>query len=150
MPELKLFCEDAKNSSTVITNAWYQLLLPFLSSSLWCAISNLFDGWKHWSVATVQKKQNNWNREGGHILFHGTGYLVWGILFSVSRRLFILGSYERETYVHCTLELSSHQWKEKTRSSIKRVSNISPLFSATFCCYSEGGKKRHTVTCKKY
>ncbi|CAB1426599.1 unnamed protein product [Pleuronectes platessa] len=37
-------------------------------------------------------------------------------------RLFILGSYDRETYVHCTLELSSHQWKEKTRSSIKRVS----------------------------
>lgn len=38
-------------------------------------------------------------------------------------RLFILGSYDRETYVHCTLELSSHQWKEKTRSSIKRVSS---------------------------
>ncbi|XP_068584261.1 PDZ domain-containing protein 8 [Cebidichthys violaceus] len=36
-------------------------------------------------------------------------------------RLFILGSYDRETYVHCTLELSSHQWKEKTRSSIKRT-----------------------------
>ncbi|KAI9525113.1 hypothetical protein NQZ68_012627 [Dissostichus eleginoides] len=36
-------------------------------------------------------------------------------------RLFILGSYDRETYVHCTLELSSHQWKEKTRSSIKQV-----------------------------
>uniref|UniRef100_A0A3Q2Z5V2 PDZ domain containing 8 n=1 Tax=Hippocampus comes TaxID=109280 RepID=A0A3Q2Z5V2_HIPCM len=39
-------------------------------------------------------------------------------------RLFILGSYERETYVHCTLELSSHQWKEKTRSSIKRTEVI--------------------------
>ncbi|XP_077585582.1 PDZ domain-containing protein 8 [Stigmatopora nigra] len=38
-----------------------------------------------------------------------------------SSRLFILGSYDRETYVHCTLELSSHQWKEKTRSSIKRT-----------------------------
>lgn len=33
----------------------------------------------------------------------------------------ILGSYDRETYVHCTLELSSHKWKEKTRSSIKKV-----------------------------
>ncbi|KAL6101454.1 pdzd8 [Pungitius sinensis] len=39
-------------------------------------------------------------------------------------RLFILGSYDRETYVHCTLELSSHQWKEKTRSSIKRTEVI--------------------------
>ncbi|XP_061141184.1 PDZ domain-containing protein 8 isoform X2 [Syngnathus typhle] len=39
-------------------------------------------------------------------------------------RLFILGSYERETSVHCTLELSSHQWKEKTRSSIKRTEVI--------------------------
>nr|XP_006630521.1 PREDICTED: PDZ domain-containing protein 8 [Lepisosteus oculatus] len=34
-------------------------------------------------------------------------------------RLFILGSYDRETYVHCTLELSSSEWKEKARSSIK-------------------------------
>lgn len=42
-------------------------------------------------------------------------------------RLFILGSYDRETYVHCTLELSSHEWKEKTRSSIKRVG--SPSFN---------------------
>lgn len=40
-------------------------------------------------------------------------------------RLFILGSYDRETYVHCTLELSSQQWKEKPRSSIKQV-----------CCFS--------------
>uniref|UniRef100_A0A671USR3 PDZ domain containing 8 n=1 Tax=Sparus aurata TaxID=8175 RepID=A0A671USR3_SPAAU len=39
-------------------------------------------------------------------------------------RLFVLGSYERETYVHCTLELSSYQWKEKTRSSIKRTEVI--------------------------
>uniref|UniRef100_A0A3B4VHH7 PDZ domain containing 8 n=1 Tax=Seriola dumerili TaxID=41447 RepID=A0A3B4VHH7_SERDU len=39
-------------------------------------------------------------------------------------RLFILGSYDRETYVHCTLELSSNQWKEKTRSSIKRTEVI--------------------------
>ncbi|XP_059929889.1 PDZ domain-containing protein 8 [Gadus macrocephalus] len=36
-------------------------------------------------------------------------------------RLFILGSYDRETYVHCTLELSSCEWKEKTRSSIKKT-----------------------------
>ncbi|XP_062375244.1 PDZ domain-containing protein 8 [Sardina pilchardus] len=34
-------------------------------------------------------------------------------------RLFILGSYDRETYVHCTFELSGREWKEKTRSSIK-------------------------------
>ncbi|XP_024916445.1 PDZ domain-containing protein 8 isoform X2 [Cynoglossus semilaevis] len=39
-------------------------------------------------------------------------------------RLFILGSYDRETYVHCTLELSSTQWKEKTRSSIKQTEVI--------------------------
>ncbi|KAJ8359607.1 hypothetical protein SKAU_G00161320 [Synaphobranchus kaupii] len=39
-------------------------------------------------------------------------------------RLFILGSYERKAYVHCTLELSSHEWKEKTRSSIKRTEVI--------------------------
>ncbi|KAK7901735.1 hypothetical protein WMY93_018504 [Mugilogobius chulae] len=36
-------------------------------------------------------------------------------------RLFILGSYDRETFVHCTVELSSNQWKEKTRSSIKQT-----------------------------
>lgn len=41
-----------------------------------------------------------------------------------SSRLFILGSYDRETYVHCTVELSSHQWKEKTRSSIKQTEVI--------------------------
>ncbi|KAL6478396.1 hypothetical protein MHYP_G00142310 [Metynnis hypsauchen] len=34
-------------------------------------------------------------------------------------RLFILGSYDREMYVHCTFELSSHEWREKPRSSIK-------------------------------
>ncbi|KAM8860309.1 PDZ domain-containing protein 8 [Spinachia spinachia] len=39
-------------------------------------------------------------------------------------RLFILGSYDRDIYVHCTLELSSQQWKEKTRSSIKRTEVI--------------------------
>uniref|UniRef100_A0A671QE41 PDZ domain-containing protein 8-like n=1 Tax=Sinocyclocheilus anshuiensis TaxID=1608454 RepID=A0A671QE41_9TELE len=39
-------------------------------------------------------------------------------------RLFILGSYERETYVHCTLELSSDEWREKTRSSIKETEVI--------------------------
>lgn len=36
-------------------------------------------------------------------------------------RLFILGSYDRETYVHCTMELSSQRWKEKTRISIKQT-----------------------------
>ncbi|KAB5562003.1 hypothetical protein PHYPO_G00012980 [Pangasianodon hypophthalmus] len=39
-------------------------------------------------------------------------------------RLFILGSYDRETYVHCTVELSSHEWREKPRSSIKRTEVI--------------------------
>ncbi|NXY45347.1 PDZD8 protein, partial [Ceuthmochares aereus] len=34
-------------------------------------------------------------------------------------RLFIFGSYERETNVHCTMELSSNVWEEKSRSSIK-------------------------------
>ncbi|KAG9268344.1 PDZ domain-containing protein 8 [Astyanax mexicanus] len=39
-------------------------------------------------------------------------------------RLFILGSYDRETYVHCTIELSSHEWREKPRSSIKTTEVI--------------------------
>ncbi|XP_009568886.2 PDZ domain-containing protein 8 [Cuculus canorus] len=34
-------------------------------------------------------------------------------------RLLIFGSYERETNVHCTMELSSSVWEEKSRSSIK-------------------------------
>ncbi|NWQ66550.1 PDZD8 protein, partial [Neopipo cinnamomea] len=34
-------------------------------------------------------------------------------------RLFMFGSYERETNVHCTMELSSNVWEEKSRSSIK-------------------------------
>ncbi|NXC47789.1 PDZD8 protein, partial [Penelope pileata] len=34
-------------------------------------------------------------------------------------RLFIFGSYEKETNVHCTMELSSNVWEEKSRSSIK-------------------------------
>lgn len=34
-------------------------------------------------------------------------------------RLFIFGSYEKETNVHCTMELSSSVWEEKSRSSIK-------------------------------
>uniref|UniRef100_A0A8C3EV15 PDZ domain containing 8 n=1 Tax=Corvus moneduloides TaxID=1196302 RepID=A0A8C3EV15_CORMO len=34
-------------------------------------------------------------------------------------RLLIFGSYERETNVHCTMELSSNVWEEKSRSSIK-------------------------------
>ncbi|XP_034463894.1 PDZ domain-containing protein 8 [Hippoglossus hippoglossus] len=52
-------------------------------------------------------------------------------------RLFILGSYDRETYVHCTLELSSHQWKEKTRSSIKQTEVFKGL------CGSVGMTFRH-------
>lgn len=36
-------------------------------------------------------------------------------------RLLIFGSYDRETSVHCTLELSSGVWEEKQRSSIKTV-----------------------------
>uniref|UniRef100_A0A3Q3KMB4 PDZ domain containing 8 n=1 Tax=Monopterus albus TaxID=43700 RepID=A0A3Q3KMB4_MONAL len=39
-------------------------------------------------------------------------------------RLFILGSYDREIYVHCTIELSSHAWKERIRSSIKQTEVI--------------------------
>ncbi|NXY15440.1 PDZD8 protein, partial [Atrichornis clamosus] len=34
-------------------------------------------------------------------------------------RLLIFGSYDRETNVHCTMELSSSVWEEKSRSSIK-------------------------------
>ncbi|NWS76867.1 PDZD8 protein, partial [Crotophaga sulcirostris] len=34
-------------------------------------------------------------------------------------RLLIFGSYERETNIHCTMELSSNVWEEKSRSSIK-------------------------------
>ncbi|NXN08858.1 PDZD8 protein, partial [Indicator maculatus] len=34
-------------------------------------------------------------------------------------RLLIFGSYERETNVHCTMELSGNVWEEKSRSSIK-------------------------------
>ncbi|KAG8435830.1 hypothetical protein GDO86_013684, partial [Hymenochirus boettgeri] len=39
-------------------------------------------------------------------------------------RLLIFGSYDQETYIHCTLELSSSPWKEKTRTSIKTVELI--------------------------
>lgn len=39
-------------------------------------------------------------------------------------RLFILGLYDRSETIHCTLELSSDVWKEKTRSSIKTVELI--------------------------
>ncbi|XP_028651847.1 PDZ domain-containing protein 8 [Erpetoichthys calabaricus] len=39
-------------------------------------------------------------------------------------RLFILGSYDRESYIHCTVELSSSVWKEKIRSSIKTAELI--------------------------
>ncbi|NWR46318.1 PDZD8 protein, partial [Regulus satrapa] len=34
-------------------------------------------------------------------------------------RLLMFGSYEREANVHCTMELSSNVWEEKSRSSIK-------------------------------
>ncbi|XP_073416001.1 PDZ domain-containing protein 8 [Dendrobates tinctorius] len=36
-------------------------------------------------------------------------------------RLLIFGSYDQETHIHCTLEISSTPWKEKTRTSIKTV-----------------------------
>ncbi|XP_030642354.1 PDZ domain-containing protein 8 [Chanos chanos] len=39
-------------------------------------------------------------------------------------RLFILGSYDRKAYVHCTFELSADEWREKTRSSIKKTELI--------------------------
>ncbi|KAM4668482.1 PDZ domain-containing protein 8 isoform 1-T1 [Amazona ochrocephala] len=34
-------------------------------------------------------------------------------------RLFMFGSYEREANVHCTMELSTNVWEERSRSSIK-------------------------------
>uniref|UniRef100_A0A673BE18 PDZ domain containing 8 n=1 Tax=Sphaeramia orbicularis TaxID=375764 RepID=A0A673BE18_9TELE len=49
----------------------------------------------------------------------GEGRLRVGLI--QCSRLFILGSYDRETSVHCTLELSPQPWKEKSRSSIKQV-----------------------------
>lgn len=50
-------------------------------------------------------------------------------------RLFILGSYDRETYVHCTFELSEKEWREKTRTSIKTVSlNPLPLLPVKATC----------------
>uniref|UniRef100_A0A146RXJ0 PDZ domain-containing protein 8 n=2 Tax=Fundulus heteroclitus TaxID=8078 RepID=A0A146RXJ0_FUNHE len=57
-------------------------------------------------------------------------------------RLFILGSYDRETYVHCTLELSSQQWKEKTRSSLKRTEVIKGP------CGTVGMTFRHISACE--
>nr|XP_056706059.1 PDZ domain-containing protein 8 [Euleptes europaea] len=39
-------------------------------------------------------------------------------------RLLIFGSYERETTVHCTIELSSNVWEEKQRTSIKMAELI--------------------------
>ncbi|XP_067858240.1 PDZ domain-containing protein 8 [Heptranchias perlo] len=39
-------------------------------------------------------------------------------------RLFILGLYDRTKHIHCTLELSTSVWKEKSRSSIKTVELI--------------------------
>ncbi|XP_020337282.1 PDZ domain-containing protein 8 isoform X2 [Oncorhynchus kisutch] len=57
-------------------------------------------------------------------------------------RLFILGSYDRETYVHCTFELSSHEWKEKTRSSIKTTEVIKGPFG------NVGMTFRHVPACE--
>ncbi|KAM4012694.1 PDZ domain-containing protein 8, partial [Anomaloglossus baeobatrachus] len=34
-------------------------------------------------------------------------------------RLLIFGSYDQETFIHCTLEISGAPWREKSRSSIK-------------------------------
>ncbi|KAK1792881.1 hypothetical protein P4O66_001612 [Electrophorus voltai] len=49
-------------------------------------------------------------------------------------RLFILGSYERKTYVHCTIELSRQEWREKPRSSIKtEAGKIGPPGNETAC-----------------
>nr|DBA14751.1 TPA: hypothetical protein GDO54_004044 [Pyxicephalus adspersus] len=39
-------------------------------------------------------------------------------------RLLMFGSYDQETYIHCTLEISGAPWKEKTRTSIKTVELI--------------------------
>ncbi|XP_060097529.1 PDZ domain-containing protein 8 [Heteronotia binoei] len=39
-------------------------------------------------------------------------------------RLLIFGSYQRETTVHCTFELSSNVWEEKERTSIKMAELI--------------------------
>ncbi|KAM6916537.1 PDZ domain-containing protein 8 [Xenentodon cancila] len=57
-------------------------------------------------------------------------------------RLFILGSYDRETYVHSTLELSIHPWKEKTRSSIKQAEVVKGP------CGSVGMTFRHVPACE--
>ncbi|XP_051837474.1 PDZ domain-containing protein 8 isoform X1 [Antechinus flavipes] len=46
-------------------------------------------------------------------------------------RLLILGSYERETNVHCTMELSSGVWEEKQRSSVKTTSSPEVILSNT-------------------
>ncbi|CAG6018183.1 unnamed protein product [Menidia menidia] len=61
-------------------------------------------------------------------------------------RLFILGSYDRETYIHCTLELSSHQWKEKTRSSIKQVRVFSHLHPLLLSVFSDGYGEIYPIT----
>uniref|UniRef100_A0A8D0G8L9 PDZ domain containing 8 n=1 Tax=Sphenodon punctatus TaxID=8508 RepID=A0A8D0G8L9_SPHPU len=39
-------------------------------------------------------------------------------------RLLIFGSYEREANVHCTFEISSNVWEEKTRTSIRTAELI--------------------------
>lgn len=46
----------------------------------------------------------------------------------------MFGSYERETNVHCTMELSSNVWEEKSRSSIKTVKKMGVIFA--YCTLS--------------
>lgn len=46
----------------------------------------------------------------------------------------MFGSYERETNVHCTMELSSNVWEEKSRSSIKTVKKKGVIFA--YCSLS--------------
>ncbi|XP_026114828.1 PDZ domain-containing protein 8-like [Carassius auratus] len=68
-------------------------------------------------------------------------------------RLFILGSYERETYVHCTLELSSDEWREKTRSSIKEVHITCPAACVSLClvyCAAHMHKHACLICINKY
>jgi len=45
----------------------------------------------------------------------------------------MFGSYERETNVHCTMELSSNVWEEKSRSSIKTVKKVIILAYCSMC-----------------
>ncbi|TSU37057.1 PDZ domain-containing protein 8 [Bagarius yarrelli] len=61
-------------------------------------------------------------------------------------RLFILGSYDRETYVHCTIEISSHEWREKPRSSIKKlIKSALRVTDAVFWLQSEEAEATATA-----